>query len=166
MYQLRSTRAEPVQQADPFKKESPHPNRARFQLVEFPEIVFCISLPGVYASARCVWYSRCLTRECGSAAAWIYVCLNSCGNDALSLLFTRVALLCILWIVGRGTGFSPGKVMSFSPQAFCRHEGLDIKNIFFMLASVTNDNEDLLCLDVYNYRFAAFLLALLSSPSY
>jgi len=115
LYQLCTTHAEPVQQADLFKKEAPHPNRASFQLGELPEIVFFISLLGACASARYVWYSRCLTRECGAAAAWIYVCLNSCGNDALSLLFTRVALLCIFWIVGRGTSFSPGKVMSFFP---------------------------------------------------
>lgn len=56
-----------VQQVDPFKKESPQPNRIGFQLVGLPEIVFCISLPGVCGGARYVWYSRCLTRECGAA---------------------------------------------------------------------------------------------------
>lgn len=40
--------------------------------------------------------------------------------------------------------------MSFFPQAFCRHQGLDIKNIFFILACVTDESEDLLCLDIHS----------------
>lgn len=111
--------------AVPLEKRTPCSSRATFQLLELPEIVFCLSFPSICASGRNVWGSR----ECGTAAAWISVCLSSCGSDALSLLFTSVALLCILWIVGSGTGFSPEMVTPSSPQAFHRHETLDI--IFF-----------------------------------
>lgn len=109
------------------KKASPHPKRASFQLLELPEIVFCHhSLVFVLVEEM---FGVAHSRECGTAAAWIYVCLNSCGSDALSLLFTSAALLCILWIVGSGTGFSPGMVKSSFPQAFHRYETLGI--IFF-----------------------------------
>lgn len=111
------------------KKESPHSNRASFQLLELPEIVLCVLFPDICASGRNIWCSR----ECGTAAAWISVCLNSCGSDALSLLFTSTALLCILfWIVGSGTGFSPEVPKPSFPQAFHKRETLDN---FFLIGS-------------------------------
>lgn len=94
------------------RKECPHPSRASFQLLELPEVVYH-SLVFVLMETS-VWGSR----GCGTAAAWICVCLNSYGSDALSLLFTSITLLCILWIAGSGTGFSPGMVKPSFPQHF------------------------------------------------